>query len=96
MAHFVAGRYEEAVRYAADTLRLRPDFQGVQRLHCASLAHAGRLDEARATLETVRRQQPQLTLAWLRASVPYQTPESLERFLEGMRKAGLEEGEAGG
>ena len=49
-----------------DTLRLRPDFQGVRRLHCASLAHAGRIDEARAILGTVRLQQPQLTIAWLR------------------------------
>jgi hypothetical protein len=30
-----------------------------------------------------------LSLGWIRASVPYQTPELMERFLDGMRKAGL-------
>jgi TolB-like protein/Flp pilus assembly protein TadD len=91
VAHFVAGRYAEAVQYALETLRLRPDFQGMRRLHCASLAQAGRIDEARASLTAVRRQQPQLSIEWLRASVPYQTPEIMERFLDGMRKAGLDE-----
>ena len=95
VAHYVAERYAEAVRYASETLRLRPDFQGVQRLHCASLAQAGRIDEARALLATVRRQQPQLSIDWLRASVPYQTPPLMERFLDGMRKAGLGETHAG-
>jgi tetratricopeptide (TPR) repeat protein len=94
VAHYVAGRYAEAVRYASETLRLRPDFQGMQRLYCASLAQAGRIDEARTLLASVRRQQPQLSIAWLRASVPYQTPQIMGRFLDGMRKAGLDEGPA--
>jgi hypothetical protein len=69
--------------------RLRPGFQGAQRLRCASLAQMGRLEEARTLLRTVRQQQPQLSLEWIRANVPYQTPELMQRFLEGMRKAGL-------
>ena len=47
--------------------------------------------EARSLLATVRSEQPQLSLAWIRANVPYQTPELMERFLEGMRMAGLSE-----
>ena len=42
-------------------------------------------------LATVRREQPELSIEWIRASVPYQTPELMERFLDGMRKAGLED-----
>ena len=95
VAHYVAGRYQDAVRYASETLRLRSDFQGMQRLYCASLAQAGRIEEARTLLAAVRKQQPQLSIDWLRASVPYQTPEIMERFLEGMRKAGLGETHAG-
>ena len=90
VAHFAAGRYAEAARHTADALRLRPGFQGAQRLRCASLALAGRIDEAQSYLATARRQQPQLSLAWIRANVPYQTQELLERFLDGMRKAGLD------
>jgi tetratricopeptide (TPR) repeat protein len=91
VAHYAAQRYAEAAQLTTQALRLRPGFQGAQRLRCASLAQAGRLDEARAFLAAARRQQPQLSIAWIRASVPYQTPQLLERFQEGMRKAGLDE-----
>ena len=91
VAHYTAGRYAEALRYSSELLRLRPGFHGAQRLRCASLAQVGRVDEAREFLVVVRREQPQLSLDWIRASVPYQTPELMERFLEGMRKAGLNE-----
>jgi len=89
VAHYLAGRYTEALRYSEELLRLRPGFHGAQRLHCASLAQTGRIEEARKHLATVRLEQPQLSLDWIRASVPYQTPELMERFLDGMRKAGL-------
>src|SRR5262245_42997103 len=92
VAHYTAGRYTEAVRYTQQAARLRPGFQGAHRLHCASLAQAGRLDEARTLLATVRDQQPQLSVAWIETNVPYQTPALMERFLEGMRKAGLSDG----
>jgi Flp pilus assembly protein TadD len=89
VAHYGAGRYAEAVKYSSEILRLRPGFQGAQRMRCASLAQIGRVDEARTFLATVRLEQPQLSIDWIRASVPYQTPELMERFLDGMRKAGL-------
>jgi len=89
VAHFAADRFVEAVRYTTEALRLRPGFQGAQRLRCASLAQAGRISEARAYLPTVQRDQPQLSIDWIRASVPFQTQQLMERFLEGMHKAGL-------
>jgi TolB-like protein len=89
VAHYTAGRFSEAVQCTTEALRLRPGFQGAQRLKCASLAQAGRIDEARTLLASVLREQPQLSIDWIRASVPYQTPQLMERFLEGMRKAGL-------
>mgnify|MGYP001358343363 CR=1 FL=1 len=91
VAHYTAGRHAEAAAFTAQALRLRPGFQGAQRLHCASLAQAGRIGEARSFLCTVLTEQPRLSLAWIRANVPYQTPELMERFLEGMRKAGLDD-----
>jgi TolB-like protein len=89
VAHYCAGRYMEAARCAEEQLRVRPGFHGGQRLRCASLAQAGRIDEAREFLDLVRGEQPQLSIDWIRASVPYQTLELMERFLDGMRKAGL-------
>ena len=89
VAHYTAKQFTEAVDRSLEAQRLRPGFQGSRRLLCASLAQTGRLDEARALLAMVRREQPQLSIAWIRANVPYQTPELMEGFLEGMRKAGL-------
>jgi TolB-like protein len=89
VSHYCAGRFTEAVEYSSKLLTLRPGFQGAQRMRCASLAQAGRINEAREFLELVRSEQPQLSLDWIRASVPYQTAELMERFLDGMRKAGL-------
>ena len=89
VAHYTAGRYAETARFTTQALRLRPGFQGAQRLRCASLAQLGRVEEARAFLAEALPQQRQLSLDWIRANVPYQTPELMDRFLEGMRKAGL-------
>jgi TolB-like protein/Flp pilus assembly protein TadD len=91
VAHYTAGRYDRALHYSDELLRLRPGFQGAQRLRCAALAQLGMIAEARQYLEHVRIGQPQLTLLWIRESVPYQTPETMERFLDGMRKAGVPE-----
>jgi TolB-like protein len=89
VAHYTAGRYEEAIERSLEAQRLRPGFQGSRRLLCASLAQAGRVNEARSFLEIIRQEQPLLSLAWIRANVPYQTPELMEHFLEGFRIAGL-------
>jgi TolB-like protein len=91
VAHYTAGRYDRALHYSDELLRLRPGFQGAQRLRCAALAQLGRIDEARQFLEHVRIGQPHLSLQWIRESVPYQTLETMERFCEGMRKAGVRE-----
>ena len=90
VAHYLAGRFDEAIRVTAESLQLRPGFHGGQRLHCASLAQAGRIDEARGLMAKMRAEQPQLSAKWVRMNVPYQTPELMERFLAGLRKAGLD------
>ena len=89
VAHFAGGRYAESVRCTTEATRLRPGFQGAHRLRCASLALEGLLEEAHSHFAIMRREQPQLSDDWIRANVPYQTPELMERFLDGMRKAGL-------
>jgi hypothetical protein len=56
---------------------------------CANLAFAGRTVEARALLGSLRRDQPGLSMNWLTANVPYQTSSLIERYQDGMWKAGL-------
>jgi TolB-like protein/Flp pilus assembly protein TadD len=89
VANYLAGRYADAFETSEQLLRLRPGFHGAQRLRCASLAQMGRVEEARQSLAAVRLEQPQLSIEWIKSSVPYQTPDLMEHFLEGMRKAGL-------
>lgn len=87
-AHYLAGRYQEAVKFARQAVAMRPGFPGGYRILTASLAQAGQADEARSALNTLRQLQPNVSTAWIRRIVPY-TPHAMELFLEGMRKAGL-------
>jgi hypothetical protein len=57
--------------------------------YVASLAQAGQLAEARAALDRLKGLQPDMSIAWIKKYVPY-TAETMEKFLEGMRKAGLQ------
>jgi TolB-like protein/Flp pilus assembly protein TadD len=89
LAHYLAGRYDEAVTATEECSRLRPGFVAGHRLRCAALARAGRMEEARAALETVRELQPDISAGLLRRTLPYSSPEYLEKFIEGLRMAGL-------
>jgi adenylate cyclase len=87
-ANYFAGRYSEAVEWAAKAVELRPGLLGAHRVLCASLAQAGRIEEAVSALATLRRLQPNLSLSWVQESVPY-TAKPMKHFLEGLREAGL-------
>ena len=47
-AHYFAGRYNEAIKWARQGVQLRPGMPAGHRMLCASLAQAGLLDEARS------------------------------------------------
>jgi TolB-like protein len=88
-AHYMAGRYEEAVKWARESVRQRHEYLGAHRVLCAGLAQAGQVEEAKAALKILRQLQPNLSIAWVRQSLPY-TDRAMPRFLDGLRKAGLE------
>ena len=90
VAHYLAGRYTEAVKWARQAVQLRPGYMGAHRILCASLAQADQLDEAKAVLATVMRLQPNISLAGIRQSVPY-TARTIDHFVAGLQKAGLTE-----
>ncbi len=89
VAHYLAGRYTEAVNFGRKSLQQRDGMTGGHRIYCASLAQAGQIDEARAALQRLKELQPNISIAWIEQYVPY-TPSQMPKFLEGMRKAGLE------
>jgi TolB-like protein/class 3 adenylate cyclase/tetratricopeptide (TPR) repeat protein len=88
-SHYLAGRYDEAIAFSRNAWQQRYGLTAAHRVYCASLAQAGRVDEARAALEGLKKLHPELSIAWIEKYVSY-TPAPMAKFLEGMRKAGLE------
>jgi tetratricopeptide (TPR) repeat protein len=89
IACYMAGRHEEAVAACRTAFQQRAGLMRGTRVFIASLAQAGHLDEAHAALARMKEIHPDLSIAWIKQNVPY-TPAPMAKFLEGMRKAGLE------
>jgi TolB-like protein len=87
-AHYLAFRYDEAVEWGRNAMSERPDAPALGRILCASLAQAGRTEEAKEAMVTLRTLQSNLSIAWIEQHVPY-TERAMPHFIEGMRKAGL-------
>jgi len=87
-AHYLAGRYNEAIVYGRKAMQQRFGLTNGHRIYIASLAQAGKIDEARAALAKLQELQPGHSIAWIERNIPY-TPGPMAKFLEGMRKAGL-------
>ena len=87
-AHYLAGRYNEAIVYGRKAMQQRFGLTNGHRIYIASLAQAGQIDEARAALAKLQELQPGHSIAWIERNIPY-TPGPMAKFLEGMRKAGL-------
>ena len=88
VAHYTARRYDQAIEWSRKGVQQGPTLAGHHRILCASLAQAGHIDAARATLARLRELQPNITLEWAENMVPY-TPAQMPHFLEGLKKAGL-------
>ena len=92
LAHFFAGRYEEAASWAARSLRTEPNFLSSMRILAAGHALAGRLDEAQKAIRRLRELDPALRISNLEDVMPpLQRAEDRLRYVEGLRKAGLPE-----
>src|SRR5262245_28401538 len=89
VVHYLEGRFAEAVEYSDKALQQRSAFTAGYRIHVASLAQNGQIDEAREALARLKEMHPDLSIAWIEKNVPY-TPGPMEKFIEGMRKAGLQ------
>jgi TolB-like protein len=89
IAHYMAGRYDAAIAACRTAFQQRSGVLRGTRIYIASLAQSGRLEEAGAALTRMKETHPELSIAWIEQNVPY-TPQSMAKFLEGMRKAGLQ------
>ena len=87
---FTAGRDAEAMEFAEETLRVRPDWVGGWRLYKVSAAQLGDLGAARQWRVEVRRLQPSVSLTWAEEFSPWVRQQDRDRYVEGFRLAGLE------
>ena len=91
LAHFVAGRYDEASLWAEKALRERANFLPAIRELAASRALAGRDSEAQAAMARLREIAPAMRVSTVKEWQPFRRPDDLARLEDGLRKAGLPE-----
>jgi hypothetical protein len=84
-AYFDLGKYEETIH----TLHRMRDKSEGHRLLASSYALLGRMEEAGYHAKQVIAVHPEFSIADWRTVPPDQNSDSLERFIEGLRKAGL-------
>jgi TolB-like protein/cytochrome c-type biogenesis protein CcmH/NrfG len=89
-AQFIGGNYDEAIRMSREALRQRGDFVGAHRVLAASAGMAGLYQVAEAAVLELRRAQPNISLAWIAKQIPFKFDADRDRYLDGLRRAGLE------
>jgi TolB-like protein/DNA-binding SARP family transcriptional activator len=97
-AEFVGRNYREAMRLAREGIRQRLDF--ARRVFTAAAAMAGEIELAKASLQELRRAQPNISLAWIAEHILVTQDErdrysetfrcARELYVEAFRRAGLE------
>ena len=94
MAHFAAERYEQAANWAQRALEGEASSYSLAFSHlllASSSAYLGRLDQARESLEEALRLWPGVAIKWDLSSIFVAGDPTLrDRYLDGLRKAGME------
>ncbi len=89
LTHFAAGRYQDAVDWSERALEVQPTLAFAYRTAAASLALLGRIEEAKATYQEAADLEPEFTLVGGFRLLLTADPAIGERYLEGLRLAGL-------
>jgi TolB-like protein len=89
MAHFSLEELESAAHFARKATRLPNATHFPQATLLSALGLLGRAAEAEATLTEILERQPAFTLSAARSAFFFANDPYLERFLEGLRRAGL-------
>ena len=90
-AHFLAGRYGEAITWAEAALRQRPSYLASIRELAAANALAGRFPEAQKAMARLRQLDPARRISTVKDWIPLRRTDDLKRLEEGLRLAGLPE-----
>jgi len=90
LAHFLAGRFDDACIWAESALREEPQYVPAWAVTAAGHALAGRMEKAQRAEAHLRQIDPAFRVSQF-TSVIFQRPEHLAVWKAGLRKAGLPE-----
>lgn len=88
-AHFLAGRYDDALSWAEVALREHPKALPAWGVTAASNALAGQRNRAQQAMAHLREIDPTLRISNLKEWTPFRRPKDLAKFADGLRRAGL-------
>ena len=89
VAAFADKRYEDACYWGRKAIQRNPMFPGGHRLVAASCGQLGHMQEAEKELKELFILMPRMTADDVRNQVPFKRSSDMERYIEGLRKAGL-------
>jgi adenylate cyclase len=89
MAHFVTGRYQEAIQWARKSIHRKPIYRLANAILTSSLAQLKLFEEAKESLDNYLERFPNETISELRNDYLFANSNDAYRFEEGLRKAGL-------
>jgi len=90
-AHFVAGRYDEALRWAETATRLQPNAHTPVAMTAAAATLVGEPEKARKAMLRLLQMEPGLRVSNLGDKFPFQLAEDFARIVDALRRAGLPE-----
>jgi len=88
-AHFIAGRNDEAAAWAANALRVKPNWPPALRVAIASNAMLDRRDEAKWALTMLLRVDPTLTIGRTCEFYPLRRDVDRRRLIVALQRAGM-------
>ena len=90
-SHFLLGSYQEAIEQFENVVRSNPQFPAGHLALAASYGQAGRIEDAEWEAVEVLALLPDFSITKERETAPYKNPADLQRWIEGLGKAGLPE-----
>ena len=91
---YLLRRYDEAIDKIRNCITHAPEFSFARMILAVVYSELGRMEEAATEIRVVRDLLPGYTVGLARERIPYRLEEPRGRLLDGLRKAGLPEGDS--